>query len=60
MCRCSNRQWSDTQPFKAVIEDDWATLKANDFKVFIVSGGGLDFMRPWTGAWMKQVKKAGY
>lgn len=24
-------------------------LKANDFKVFIVSGGGIEFMRPWTG-----------
>ncbi len=23
-------------------------LGANDFKVFIVSGGGLEFMRPWT------------
>jgi len=25
-------------------------LRANDFKVFIVSGGGLEFMRPWTEA----------
>jgi len=25
-------------------------LRANDFKVFIVSGGGLEFMRPWTDA----------
>ena len=23
-------------------------LKAHDFKVFIVSGGGVEFMRPWT------------
>lgn len=23
-------------------------LHANDFKVFIVSGGGIEFMRPWT------------
>lgn len=23
-------------------------LKANDFKVFIISAGGVDFMRPWT------------
>ena len=23
-------------------------LKDNDFKVYIVSGGGIDFMRPWT------------
>jgi phosphoglycolate phosphatase-like HAD superfamily hydrolase len=22
-------------------------LRANDFKIFIVSGGGVDFMRPW-------------
>ncbi len=25
-------------------------LRANDFKVFIVSGGGMEFMRPWTQA----------
>jgi len=25
-------------------------LRANDFKTFIVSGGGLEFMRPWTEA----------
>jgi hypothetical protein len=25
-----------------------AYLKANGFKTFIVSGGGIDFMRPWT------------
>ena len=25
-------------------------LRANNFKVFIVSGGGLEFMRPWTEA----------
>ncbi len=24
-------------------------LRANDFKIFIVSGGGIEFMRPWTG-----------
>jgi hypothetical protein len=23
-------------------------LRANDFKTFIISGGGIDFMRPWT------------
>lgn len=23
-------------------------LRANDYKTFIVSGGGMDFMRPWT------------
>jgi hypothetical protein len=25
-----------------------AFLRANDFKTFIVSGGGIEFMRPWT------------
>jgi hypothetical protein len=25
-----------------------AYLRANDFKTFIVSGGGIDFMHPWT------------
>ena len=25
-------------------------LRANEFKVFIVSGGGIEFMRPWTEA----------
>ncbi len=25
-------------------------LRANDFKTFIVSGGGIEFMRPWTEA----------
>jgi len=25
-------------------------LQANDFKTFIVSGGGIEFMRPWTEA----------
>jgi len=25
-----------------------AYLRANEFKTFIVSGGGIDFMRPWT------------
>ena len=102
-------EWKTTQPFQAVLEDDWAALKAagehglmelamatqsgmttaefevivtqwsttamhptsgklytqmvyqpmlelmdylraHDFKVFIVSGGGLEFMRPWTEA----------
>jgi hypothetical protein len=23
-------------------------LRANQFKTFIVSGGGIEFMRPWT------------
>ncbi|MCX7065806.1 MAG: HAD family hydrolase [Proteobacteria bacterium] len=25
-------------------------LRANDFKVYIVSGGGIEFMRPWTAS----------
>lgn len=100
-------EWKDTQPYKAVLEDDMKTLmtlgehglleivmathgnittdefneivtdwlatarhprfdkayneliyqpmlelldylRANDFKTFIVSGGGIEFMRPWT------------
>lgn len=102
-------EWTTTQPFQAVLEDDMTTLKSagmhgllelamathagmtteefetivkdwlaiakhpttgkaftemvyqpmlelisylreNDFKVFIVSGGGIEFMRPWTEA----------
>ena len=102
-----NPEWASTQPFQAVLENDWATLiaagadgliqlgtatqtgitteefeaivknwtatarhpttgkpytamvyqpmlelldylRTNNFKVFIVSGGGLAFMRPWT------------
>ena len=27
-----------------------AYLRANDFKTFIVSGGGIEFLRPWTEA----------
>lgn len=27
-----------------------AYLRANDFKIYIVSGGGIEFMRPWTEA----------
>ena len=100
-------EWKTTQPFKAVLENDWkaviasgelgineiamnthagmtpsdferivsdwlatarhprfkrpytslayqpmlellAYLRANEFKTFIVSGGGIEFMRPWT------------
>lgn len=33
------------QPMLEVV----AYLKANEFDVFIVSGGGREFMRPWTG-----------
>jgi len=32
------------QPMIEVLE----YLRANDFKTYIVSGGGIDFMRPWT------------
>ena len=103
----NNPEWKDTQPYKAVLENDMETLmsygehgliqivmethagmttgefeqivkdwlatarhprfdkpynqlvyqpmlelldylRANDFKTFIVSGGGIEFMRPWT------------
>jgi len=32
------------QPMLEVID----YLRSNDFKIFIVSGGGIEFMRPWT------------
>lgn len=39
------------KPFKQLIYQPMVELldylRANDFKVFIVSGGGIDFMRPW-------------
>ena len=34
------------QPMLEVLE----YLRANDFKTYIVSGGGIDFMRPWAEA----------
>ncbi|WP_412177236.1 HAD family hydrolase [Mesorhizobium sp. ZC-5] len=34
------------QPMRELID----YLKAHDFRVFIVSGGGIEFMRPWTEA----------
>ena len=34
-------------PFQATLEL-LAYLRANGFKTFIVSGGGIEFMRPWT------------
>ena len=30
-----------------------AYLRANGFKNFIVSGGGIEFMRPWTEAGLR-------
>src|SRR6266478_2130607 len=40
------------QPFIACVYQPMiellAYLRANDFKTFIVSGGGIEFMRPWT------------
>ena len=30
-----------------------AYLRANGFKTFIVSGGGIEFMRPWTGSGLR-------
>jgi len=56
-------EWRDQQAFKAVLEGDLkalaasgekglvellAYLRANGFKTYIVSGGGIEFMRPWT------------
>ena len=40
------RKYTDLtyQPMKELI----AYLKGNDFKTYIVSGGGVEFMRPWT------------
>jgi len=53
--------WLDTarhpttgQPYTSMVYQPMLELldylRANDFKVFIVSGGGLEFMRPWTEA----------
>jgi phosphoserine phosphatase len=40
------------QPFTEMVYQPMlellAYLRANDFKTFIVSGGGIEFMRPWT------------
>ena len=40
------------KPFTAMVYQPMlellAYLRANGFKTFIVSGGGIDFMRPWT------------
>ncbi|CAH1670279.1 HAD family hydrolase [Chelatococcus asaccharovorans] len=42
------------QPYTALVYQPMlellAFLKANDFKTFIVSGGGIEFMRPWVPA----------
>jgi hypothetical protein len=40
-----NRPYTDLvyQPMLEVLD----YLRANDFKIFIVSGGGIEFMRPW-------------
>ena len=42
------------QPYNSMIYQPMLELldylRANDFKVFIVSGGGVEFMRPWTEA----------
>ncbi len=44
----SDRAFTDMvyQPMLELLE----YLRANDFKTFIVSGGGIEFMRPWTEA----------
>ena len=56
-------EWKDKEPFASLLKGDvkgalaggehamlelLAYLRANDFKTFIVSGGGIEFMRPWT------------
>ena len=53
------KEWIDTtldprfgKPYKQVVYQPMMELlqylRANGFKTFIVSGGGADFMRPWT------------
>jgi phosphoserine phosphatase len=39
----STPRWSISRCSKLL-----AYLRANGFKTFIVSGGGIEFMRPWT------------
>lgn len=45
---------STNRPFNSMVFQPMLELmdylRANHFKVFIVSGGGLEFMRPWTEA----------
>ena len=36
-----------------------AYLRANGFKTFIVSGGGIEFMRPWTETCLRHSARAG-
>ena len=36
-----------------------AYLRANGFKTFIVSGGGIEFMRPWTRKGLRHPARAG-
>ena len=36
-----------------------AYLRANDFQTFIVSGGGIEFMRPWTETGLRRSAGAG-
>ena len=55
-------EWKDQEPFASLLKGDLkdalaggekamlellAYLRANGFKTFIVSGGGIEFMRPW-------------
>ena len=37
-----------------------AYLRANGFKNFIVSGGGIEFMRPWTEAGLRHPAGTGH
>jgi hypothetical protein len=38
--------WKTTEPFASMLKGDLKS--ANGFKTFVVSGGGIDCMRPWT------------
>ncbi|WVM87627.1 hypothetical protein UMZ34_13785 [Halopseudomonas pachastrellae] len=50
----SARHPTTNKPFTGMIYQPMlellAYLEENGFKNFIVSGGGIDFMRPWTEA----------
>jgi haloacid dehalogenase-like hydrolase len=38
-------EWKTKQPFKALLDED---MRANGSQTFIVSGGGVEIVRPWT------------
>jgi phosphoserine phosphatase len=45
---CADSTWARATESSAAMTTRFNYLKANDFDVFIVSGGGIEFMRPWT------------